>query len=204
MVSWIDDFEGNKLNPKWVATRISGGGQNNGVWTREVKDSKLYWKPTNSGTESDVWGEKLSLPVNVPAGTDIKVEATWRIKISGVGGFYPGVGMDSTNYVLNGVQTYAGAAGNPYLAGKSTVGATNWPGFPSRNNIPLPSDVIVPMRIVRKNGYVFLYGYGMYIGSYSNNNAISNVNINLNAITTMLAIEIWLDWIRVTPSSVVL
>ena len=42
--TWYDDFTSNRLSDKWVTTRLSAGGQNDGVLTRTVKDSKVSWK----------------------------------------------------------------------------------------------------------------------------------------------------------------
>jgi hypothetical protein len=206
MSYWRESFKGNRMSSKWRATRFSQGGQLDGVWTREVRDGKLYFKPVNVGTEASQWGERLYLPLNAPSGGDFIIEADWRIKVSAGCTFYPGVGVNSSGgAVMNGVRTYAGFAANSYLGGASNITfPLPWPGFPSQQVQPLPSDTNVRMRIVRKNGIVHLYGDNKYVGSYAYSNAITSLDLWLITNTNSYSIEIWVRQVSVWPKEAVL
>ena len=202
-MDFIDDFEGNKLSRKWVATRYSFGGQNNGVWTREIKDSKIYAIPTSTGTESGFWGERFSLPVNAPG--DITIKALIRQKRTSGAQSYLLVGIDDTtmNTKSCGLGLLGGATN--YKTGFKVVGQTTFPGFPSKTEQISATDQLAELRIVRKNGYVFYYIDNLYIGQYAYANTIATVDIYFTWDQGALGVvEKWVDWIRVSPSSVVL
>ena len=205
MASWIDDFEGNKLNPKWVATRVSTGGQADGVWTREVKDSKVYWKSVNRGTESTYWGENLRLPVNAPG--DIIVEAMVRLKSTGAGtlpNLCMGFNEVGASYIQRGVLVYARTA-DMQKFGINGVFGTPFPSFPSKTYQQVPvTDLVDKFTIRRKNGYLFFYHDNLYVGSYAYAPTITTLDIRSLWYATEILVEYWIDWIKVTPSSVVL
>ena len=205
MASWIDDFEGNKLNPKWVATRLSTGGQNNGVWTREVKDSKIYWNGVNVGTETGFWGETLSLPVNATG--DIIVEALIRQKRTAGTTTVFGVGVNQsiiTAETLNGVEIIWPGIGANWMYGRRTGATTTWPGMPSKTYQAFGQDDIKRIRIVRKNGVLFLYGDSQFVGQGTYAPTITTVDISANWYQAQTGAEKWVDYIKVWPSSVVL
>jgi len=204
-IFWCDDFEGNKLNPKWVATRYSQGGQNNGVWTRDIKDSKIYWKPTSGGTETGWWGEIISLPVSAPG--DIRIKAQIRQKRSAGSESRLGIGVNQSA----GISVKYGLEMDPtgyavqYFWGRNNFGQTAWPGFPSKVSNPTPSgDTIIIVTIVRKNGYLFIYGNNKYTGQNAYATSISTVDLVFLVQQADITHEKWIDWIEVTPSSVVL
>lgn len=203
---WIDDFEGNKLSSKWVATRFSVGGEADGVWLREIKDSKLYWVGVNLGTESNWWGEELALPVNAPG--DIIIEAMIRFRrTAGLEGVL-GIGFNSigaiSGPVFYGVNLgYEGA--NEYYA-TNAGGRTIWPGSPEKDIMTPPTgDNLLHVRIVRRNGYVFLYANNFYMGHYAYALAINDVDIinHLRNTPGDETMQRWVDWIKVYPRSVV-
>ena len=205
-MAWIDDFEGNRLSKKWVATRLSMGGQNDGVWTREVKNSKIYWIPTSSGTETGYFGEWLSLPVNAIG--DIIVDMVARGRgTAGVPNGFIGVGVNQTalTRVRYGVQMNFPAAVTPAIYATNNAAFVYWPGFPSRfAQYYSTSDAIAKFRVVRKNGYLFLYINNIFAGQYAYAPAITTVDIYSTWQTGQLAEEHWVDYIKVTPESVVL
>lgn len=210
MASWIDDFEGNKLNPKWVATRISLGAQNDGVWTREIKDSKLYYRGVSGGTEGSYWGELLSLPVNALG--DIIIECSCRQKLTTAWNhsrFGPaGVNFTTAHagQVSYGPCILTGAGTNNLFGGFIAGVPTNFPGFPSKNFITKGTDDIFLTRLIRKNGYLFIYINGTFVGQGAYAAAITNVNIYSGwfQVANPTGQERWVDWIKVWPSSVVL
>lgn len=177
------------------------------MWTREVKDSKVYWDGVNGGTESSWWGERISLPVNAPG--DIIIEAQVRQK------WYGGAGLNSIiDVAVNNTAVFMtrtgegmslGGASSNFRHGYNAGALTPLPGFPSRVYVGnLGADVITKFRIVRKNGYLFLYGEGTFLGQFAYAATITSVDIlalwNIGAI----ACQKWIDWIKVWPSSVVL
>ena len=211
MASWIDDFEGNKLNPKWgTPTRFSGGGQLDGVYTYEVKDSKFFWQATSHGTENGYWGIWWALPVNAIG--DIIVEA--RLRVRGIigGGNSGGFGISINHNGANvGCRYGTGlfSATGAYFSGSNNYANTAWPGRPSKNQLgPLSTDEISDIRIVRKNNYMFLYNKGIFMGQYAYATAITNVGMQFYACgvapQSVLDKIFTIDWIKVWPSSVVL
>ena len=203
--AWIDDFESNKLDRRWVATRLSQGGQNNGVWTREVKDSKVYWVGVSVGTENGWWGEKISLPVNATG--DIIIEASMRQKGNAAINATIGVGFNFallSYYPRYGCALFMPGAGANYKEGFNAGTATTFPGFPSKSSQPASSDIISNVRVIRKNGYVFLYMDGLFVGSYAYAPAITTVDIMAAWYIAEVSSQKWVDWIKVWPSSVVL
>jgi hypothetical protein len=204
----IDDFEWNKLNPKWVSTRLSQVGELNGTWVREIKDSKIYWNGVNGGTETGHWGEKLTLPVDAPG--DIKVEA--RIRHNNIqAGLYNMVGV-GVNHLLsaNGSMRYGVCMSRANIgpvnlkAGFNNSAGTPFPGFPSKLSQLGPADVITDMKIVRKNGYMFLYFDNLYVGQYAYATTITSVDLVALFFQAVLNSPKYVDWVKVTPSSVVL
>ena len=201
--TWYDDFLGNKRNYKWVSKRYSQGGQNTGVWLTYVKDSKLYWTGVDKVTEGSWWGETISLPVNAPG--DIIIEASMRIKYGGnycamaLGINDPGTLM--TNY---GIASYS--EGLLKTGALNATAGTPFPGFPSMTQrFDNYTDFILNYRIVRKNGYAFLYANGTFIGQYAYANLITTVDIcfKRHAAGNTTG-ETWCDWISVYPREVVL
>jgi hypothetical protein len=204
--SWIDAFQGNKRNDKWQSNRISDGGQNTGVWYSQVKNDKLYWKGQTINTESSWWGENISLAVNAPG--DIIIEAEVRLKrVTGLNA-RTGIGFNqgaTTSGLRYGTAIHWEAL--MYLLGVNVGGATPWPGRPSQSYLtPGTSDQIALMRVIRKNGYAFLYTNGYYVGSYVFAPTITTVNI-VNVLhngAQDIDIERWIHWVRVWPREVVL
>ena len=186
-----------------MATRYSQGGQNNGVWTREIKDSKIYWVGTSIGTETGYWGERISLPVNAPG--DIFIEAQLRQRIPGAGNgrFSIGVNEDSASFQAKYGCVLAMGAGATAIWGTNNVIATLLPGFPGlAPSFIYPADFIAVCKIRRKNGYMFLYINEKYVGQYAYAPTITSVDIMAYFQNTP-AVPKWVDWLRVTPSSVV-
>ena len=205
MASWIDDFEGNKLSSKWVATRNSDGGQYTGVFTREVKDSKLYWNSTSWATETLRYGETIALPVNAPG--DITIEALVRQK--GVVAYSVlGVGVNKTAGSLSvpsvRYDTGGGALNSVYgIDAAFLIGPL--PARPAQGGISnISSDTIGLFKIVRKNGRMFWYGNGFYLKSLAYANTITQVDITATWMAGYIPSEKWVEYIKVSPSSVVL
>ena len=206
-IFWCDDFEGNKLNPKWVSSRFSQGGQNDGVWSRDIKDSKLHWIGTGGGTETIFWGEYLSIPVNAPG--DIIIEALVRQK--NISASFGGLGVGFNQAVLTAETRYgcslniAGGVASVDRKGKNNTVDTPFPGFPSRNKVTMAtSDLLTKFRIVRKNGYVFIYQNELFVGQYSYAPVITSIDMNAIWLTNQIGTDKFIDWIKITPSSVVL
>lgn len=201
---WIDDFEGNKLSHKWVATRYSSGGQYDGVWIKEVNDSKLYIKPTSVGTESAYWGEYTSLPVSATG--DIKIDAHIRQKRNSGSSSLLGVGVNQSvgNNLKYGVSMIFGGGVVNYLIGNNNFVQTPFPARPTKTYAALSADQILSCRIVRKNGFLFLYGNSFYLGQYAFAATITTVDIVFVQYQNDLGGERWIDWIKVWPASVVL
>lgn len=202
MAAWTYDFEGNQLDRRFIRTRLSAGGQNNGVWSSDISSSKLYWKGTAQGTESDYWGEKISLPVNAPG--DIEVDASIRIKKgAGTAGLF-GIGFNQNATLIRyGCELNVGALGI-YLVGRNNTAQTALPGMPSKTSIgPLTTDVVSSLRVVRKNNYIFLYMDGRLIGQYAYATAITSVDLTALCYIAQFGHEYFCEWIRVSPSSVV-
>ena len=207
MASWIDDFEGNKLNRKWVATRFSVGGQNNGAYTATVSDSKLRLAAIGAGTESDYWGVIHTLPVNAVG--DIIVDAQIRAKLLGgsaFGRFGVALNQPTVCYAQYGGEIGQPGAGANYLIGHNggTAG-TRLPGFPSKAFLgPLGIDDIAHIRLVRKNNYLAIFINNTLIGMNAYPAAVTNVGIVASWYAGTYQNEGWIDWLRITPSSVVL
>jgi hypothetical protein len=191
-----------------VATRLSDGGQNDGVWTREVRDSKLYWRGTNAGTEAGYWGEKLSLPVNAPV--DIIIEAAVRQRVTG-GGAQRRLGIGFNHLLAATIIRYGvtfSNIGSEYIIGSNAGAATPFPSRPVQNALgPFGLDTLSTFKIVKRNGYVFLYakyGSNYYLGQYAYAPAITSVDIIFTNAAGIIDAEKWVDWIKVWPASVVL
>jgi len=205
---WCDDFDKDgKLNHKWTSTRLSGGGQNDGVWNLEVKDSKLYMVGVSGGTESGFWGHKLSLPVNATG--DIVIEGRMRHhNFSGgaIQGIF-GVGINhnlASSSVRCGVEmNFSGTTSN-YTFGRNSHVKTPWPGMPSTVQVPLPGDTLADFRIVRNADYVSLYIYGIFVGKYSFSSAITTVDIVSCWRITDIDTAKYLDYIKIYPEECVL
>ena len=204
MSTWIDDFEGNKLSSKWIASRFSAGGQNDGVWLRQVVDSKIYWIGTSDGTENNWFGEKLSLPVNAVG--DIIVNAVVRHKANGGTNGILAVGVNQasmTDHVDYGVELLL-TGGAIYIRGYNGITITTWPALPSKlQNNTGSIDYLAELKIVRKNNVMFLYINGTFVGSYSFNPTITTVDI-LSIWHTNFTAQHWVDWIKVSPKSVII
>jgi len=201
--AWIDDFvnPSNALSSKWVATRISIGGQNDGVLVRTIKDSKIYWKATSLGTEANYWGEKLSLPVNAPG--DIIVEALIRHKTSVVNNNM-GIGVNQ-GAAISWVRYGGSIFDLSFFIGLNNGGPTIFPGFPAmtgqNRNIADSGSILI--KTVRRNGYMFIYIDGLYVGSYVYAATITTVDIVVCWLNSLIP-ENWIDYIKVTPREVVL
>ena len=199
--AWIDDFEGNKLDSKWISSRHSDGGQNDGVWTRRIKDSKVYWNGVNTGTENNYWGEILSLPVNAPG--DISIEALIRMKRTD--GVYGSIGVGFNHANANAILKYGGVlfinASSPgYVAGENNTTLTPFPGFPSQLfQGSLGADIIMKIRVIRKNNYAFIYMGNLYVGQYAYANTITTVDIVNYWYFPLCNNERWVDYISVWP-----
>ena len=207
MSFWVDDFEGNKLNPKWVPTRMSGGGQNDGVYAHEVKDSKIRFTASNRGTESGYWGELIALPVNATG--DAIIEACLRHKSNNsTGPEGIGIGFNQLGFTFNvnrGIFFYNGGL-QLTANGRNAGGAINLPAHPNMAGYTYSytGDAILNARVVRKNGYLFFYGNNVFLGSYAYNNALTDVSITAHRYTTAFSSELYCDWIKVWPKEVVL
>ena len=203
---FIDSFQGNKLNSKWIVDRISSGGQNNGVYVIQVKDGKLYLAATSGGTESDWWGARLRLPLNVAAGQDVIVEGEMRQKATVAIQSLMGVGFNQPLQVAtdNGLEAnYSGGVLN-YTFGRRASTKTLWPGFPGTNQVNLPIDNIFPFRLVRQNSYLKIYIAGFYVYGGSFAGAITSLDLTAGwyqAVT--FNSEKWYNWISVSPREVV-
>jgi hypothetical protein len=202
---WIDDFEGNKLSHKWVETRLSDGGQNDGVWRREVKDSKLYAVGVNGGTEAGFWGANIALPVNATG--DIIIDAVIRHKANASLNGNIGIGINQAGFafdIRNGLRSGLAGGGSAYIRGFNATVPTPFPCMPSKSFTgPLGADLISPLRIVRKNGYVTLFINGQYVGQFAYAPVITTVDIVFLWRTNEVSSEKWVDWIRIYPRSVV-
>jgi len=199
-------FPDNKLPYGWTATRYSFGGQNDGVWTRDIKNNKIYWHPTSSGTETGYFGEWLSVPVNAIG--DINVEATVRGRATGgaPNGFIGvGINQSAVSRVKYGTQLNFPGAISVAMYGTNNIVFTPWPGRPGQSTVSgLGADYISNMRVVRKNGYLFLYSNSFYLGQYAYAPAITRVDIYSTWQTGQLLEDHWLQDLAITPSSVVL
>jgi len=210
MSYWRESFKGNRMSPKWRATRWSLGGQLTGVWVQEVRDGKLYWKATSHGTESDYWGQWLSIPVNAVG--DIIVEAQTRLKGPTAGGSPGLVSVGINHSVAASVIRYGAAtvhATNNYFRGVIDYSNTPWPGLPSINQTrALGTDEITNIRIVRKNGYLHIYNKGIFMGSYAYATAISTVDLVFtiygSGAPANLDKEMWVHQLSVSPREAVL
>jgi len=205
--SWIDDFTSNRLSEKWVPTRVSLGGQKDGQWIREIKDSKIYWRPTNAGTETSRWGESLYLPINAVG--DFSAEVQWRWKKTGIyaAGAYL-IGLQVQGVSLN---TYISAHSAGFSGDLLILGCgTGLPGFPSMIYLytGMPYDVTAVLKLVRKNGYLFSYFNNTYTGFRSFPEQLINVILSFtvaSGIDYNLSVqEYQVDWVKVWPREVVL
>ena len=174
-----------------------------------MSDSKLHYIGVSRGTETGYFGEILSLPVNATG--DIIVEAEVRqrrLAASSYGLFGVGVNQSATFQIRYGVHASLAGTGNYYREGRNNAAYCTWPGFPSKiqQNSGL-TDILSRCRVVRKNGYMFLYIDGFYVGQYAYATTITTVDF-LFLIRfdtgTFYNNEAWAHWIKVTPSSVVL
>jgi hypothetical protein len=204
MAYWIDAFQGNKLNPKWTHNQYSGGGQKNGTYSFDIKNSKAFWVGTNGGTESAYWGDIMLLPVNATG--DIKIEALLRQKV--VNGLYGYLSLginqpiDLTKY---GVRFNLAGAGSNYRGGVNDFSSTSLPSMPSMTSQgPLGVDYISKFKIVRKNGYIFLYSDNLYVGTFAYAPTITNVAICAIWLTNTFLDEKSCEYVKIWPSSVVL
>jgi len=199
-------FPGNQLPYGWTATRLSAGGQNNGVWTREIKDNKIYWVGVGVGTESSWWGEKLSIPVNAVG--DIIIDATIRQKANTSADSNFGVGFNLllVAYPIRfGTSLILPGAANNYKYSFNNASATPFPGFPSKTaQGPMGGDFISNLRIVRKNGYVALYMDNLLMGSFAYASTITSVDILSTWYIANISCQKWLQDLSIYPSSVVL
>ena len=203
-------FPDNKLPYGWTATRVSQGGQLDGVWNRDIKNNKIYWTGVGGGTETGWWGEKLSIPVSATG--DIIVEATIRQKSTTSLNASFGVGFNhvlSAHPILYGCMlTLPGTAFNTKSGFNAGV-LTAFPGFPSKNSQnSTVTDQLSNIRIVRKwsgaTGYVSLYMDGLYVGAFTNAVTITSVNILSAWYQAGFGCEKWLQDLSIYPSSVVL
>lgn len=215
MASWIDDFEGNKLNPKWVVTRYSVGGQNNGVWTLEVKDSKLQFIPSDLGTESSWWGPLITLPVSIAAGQNFSVEYAGRWKE-----LTPNNDMSqcyinlNDGVVLRGYAGYNdnwGATPGVFTASVTGMGNVTYPGTPLGliGTSYLPGDGVYTIRCTRRNNYVKTvveYGGGHLLGNFLYAGTLTSLQFQMAIFTTHFTAGdlLTVDYIKVSPPSVVL
>jgi len=205
--SFVDDFEGNALNYKWVPSRLSLGGQNDGIWTRQIKNSKLYYNGVSQGTENSYWGEKLSLPINAWTG-DMRIEAQMRLKYSGGPGNIAVLGMGVNeapgSEIGNGVEVIFPGAGVIFLYGRLGGLSSNWPARPAQNQLNTTvTDFLASVVIVRKTGYLFLYCNGFYVGQGAIAGAINTIDIKNNWYQGQIGFERWVDYVSVWPREVV-
>lgn len=201
-------FPDNKLPYGWTATRVSLGGQNDGSWRRDIKDGKIYYVGLNAGTESNYWGEWLSIPVNAVG--NIIVDATIRQKRNAntLGGIGVGINqLAAASGIRNGCElNFLGAARN-YIRGMIAGVNTAWPGRPAQTIQALGDDELINLRVVRIAGassYVFLYIDNKYVGQGALAGTITSVDVLTTWGTGQLASEKWLQLLSITPSSVVL
>ena len=210
MSDFVDAWQGNKRNFRWQSNRLSAGGQNTGVWYSNIKDGKLYWKGQTTNTESSWWGEDMSLAVNAPG--DITIEAELRLKRitgtnrrMGIGVNQGAVPFPSNTTVRYGVLLSWEAL--LYYYGLNAGGLTPFPGRPAQSSMtPGGSDYILNLRLVRKTGYIFLYGNNTFIGQFAYAPTITTVNI-VNVLFTGaqdIDIEGWCHWLKIWPKEVVL
>jgi hypothetical protein len=206
MAYWRESFNGNRMSPKWRATRYSTGGELDGVWTREVRDHKLYWHPLSSGTESMYFGEWLSLPVNSPG--DIIVDAVIRGK--GYGGApngFIGVGFNqvAASRVLYGAQLNFPASVFAAFYGTNNLAIWPWPGFPSKiYMMTAESDLICSLRVVRQGGYMTIYINGYCVAQYAYAPTITTVEIYSTWQHLQIQEDHWLHNLTVWPREAVL
>jgi hypothetical protein len=186
--------------------RYSSGGQNDGVWTRVIKDSKIYWSKVNRGTESSYWGEKLTLPVS--AAGDIIAEASIRMKrISGQIGRIA-VGFNDTGTggtIRNGAEilNFGGAGTTCLDSYVSGAGPGPLPARPSQTYVLCSDDIISNLRVVRKNGYLFVYSNGFYLKQAALAATITTVDIIALQFADIGSFDMWIDYISVWPREVV-
>ena len=192
------------MDRRWATTRYSAGGQNDAVLTRIIADSKVYWKVASAGTESGYFGQVISLPVNATG--DIIIEASIRHKnnTDGYGGISVGVNQTPSNGIKYGT-VLAAVLGTISIAGLNNLVVIPFVAHPNMTRLDLPGgDVVSTIRLVRKNGYLFIYNYGYYIGSYAYAATITTVDIFNRWWNAAIAAERWIDWIKVWPKEVVL
>jgi len=200
-------FPGNQLPKGWLATRFSQGGQNDGVWTRDIKDNKIYWTATSVGTETLYWGEYLSIPVNATG--DIIIEATVRQKRTGGADSLLAIGFNYAPAIAGanryGTELSFWGWSNNGKCGRNNGVRTPFPGRPATNFVvPLGVDIVSMMRVVRKNGNVFLYIDGTFVGQYAYAPTITTVDIIAQWYVNHFPVEKWLQDLSIYPSSVVL
>ena len=207
MSDYINDFNRAEDLKRFVVTRISTGLQNDGVFTRTVKNSKIIWAAVNAGTETGYFGEKLELPVNAPG--DITVEAVCRLKrTAGVSGAYLGIGVNQSGSGIQrpryGVVAGVDGSGTQEWYGSNNAALTTFPGFPSMLAVQSqPSDSILSFKVVRKNGYIFLYINGFYVGQYAYATTITDVAIVNTWFFNSFGSQRTVDYLRIWPKEVV-
>ena len=203
--AWIDDFEGNKLSSKWVATRYSGGGQLDAVWTRVIKNSKIQWDGVSNGTETGWWGEYISLPVDAPG--DIKIEALIRQKWYGGGGRNSNLGVGfgwSVGNIVRGAILSLSYVSSNYKLGYNAGAGTPLPGFPSKTNVgPLGADIISKVVCNRRNNYMFIYVDDTFLGQFAYAPTITSVDISATWAPNDISCFKSCDYISVWPREVV-
>jgi hypothetical protein len=96
-------------------------------------------------------------------------------------------------------------AGSNYISGENGFTATPIPSMPSKTTQgPLGVDIISKFRIVRKNGYIFLYSDNLYVGTFAYTLTINNVAICAIWLTNTFLDEKTCEYVKIWPSSVVL
>lgn len=202
---WRDDFNGNKLDSKWVPITFSVGGQFTGTFTRDIRDSKIGWLGAAGNTESDYWGDKISLPVNATG--DIIITANMRersaVQFGGIG-----IGVNNPSPPPQRPPRYGmSLAGNlSQISGWNNYAITPWPAMPSKTYLNFNvTDYITEFKIVRKNGYIFLYIGDKYVGSFAYATTISTVDITASWYQAgHVNSQKWVDYVEIWPREVVL
>ena len=207
MSYFIEDFEGTQLKG-WTPSRISTGGMNDGSWTFEVKDSKIYGKGLNGGTESGYWGQLLSRPANIVGDFVLEYQMRQRVNAAitatrmGVGVVNPSGGSGFRN-----IELFAAGATNQVCARNFGSNPIAWPGFPSKSQLVFTTvDNILNARVIRKNGTMFYYANGMYMGQETGfTTTLTGLYVYLSwwqALT--FNVEKWIDWIKFWPKEAIL
>jgi len=210
---WIDDFLGNDLKPHWSIYRYSSGGENDGVWTLDAKNSKLYFKPANVGTESAYWGPWLDLKIN--SANDIIIELLGRMKSSGVGATGRNgslcLGVNRSLYAVSNTCRYGlnadrGGGTVNYFVGKANGIVQPQPGFPASTWYTMNlTDQVFRLKMVRTGGQMVMYVDDHLQASYPYTTLIDEITVKLVVYTTLgMDTEMWIDAIKVWPDECVL